>query len=283
MAKVFTIENRKGGVSKTTTSVTLAVGLAERLRAQDGRVLIVDVDPQGHAARALGLKPSGECISNVLTGQGTLKDNILSADRSKEGGPARPNLFVLPASDRLKEAKEELVATWAAQSVVRRLGGRNKKQEADDDSLIMLLEDKLGPAKKVFDYILIDCPPTLDMLQQAVHYFADYAIVPVRMDFLGVSATGQHTENILEDQAAGIDIKIFAVIPTFVEARLNLTRAMMAQLVEKYGRLVVKGIPSTVKIAEAVAADGLTILEYAPESLASVAYQELVDRMISQR
>ena len=281
-AKVFTVENRKGGVGKTTTTVTLGVGLARRLQQNGGgNVLIVDLDAQGDAARGLGLDPGNRCISHVLLGDGgldPLRANVMPADRASSGGPARPNLFILPATDRLSEAKEDILtelAILAARSLRQRWSEGNRH-------LVNVLDEKLGLAKKAFDYIIIDCPPTLDMLQQAVHQYANYAVVPVKVDFHGASATGRHTSNILEDQAAGIDIKISAVVPTFVNARHNLTKAMMLNLIQTYGvQVVTKAIPNTVRVAEAPASGGLTILEYMPDSPASTAYEDLVDRVYS--
>lgn len=277
-AKVFTVENRKGGVSKTTTAVTVAAGLAERIRTNGGRVLLVDLDAQGDASRALGIEPNGRCISYVLTGEGTIKDNIKGADRQLTGGPHRPNLFILPASDRLRTAKEELLAGIAS-SVAARIATRTYDPKKSDD-ITTVLNNRLEVARQLFDYIIVDCPPTLDILQEAVHEFADYAIVPVKMDFLGTSATGRHTGNILADQDKGIDIKIFAVLPTFVDARLTLTKAMMEQLTKKYGRLVCKPVPPTIKVAEATA-EGKTIMEYLPDSAAAEAYRYLIDRVLS--
>lgn len=279
-AKVYTVENRKGGVGKTTTAVTLAVGLARRLNQDGGgNVLLIDLDPQGDAARGLGLEPNGRCVSNVLTGNGSvelLRANVLSADRSASGGPARPNLYVLPASDRLSEAKEDILTEFAL------LAARSmrSKQGNPDRHLMYILDEKLHLAKQAFAYIVIDCPPTLDLLQQAVHQYAHYAVVPVKVDFHGASATGRHTSNIVQDQAEGIDITIAAVVPTFVNARHNLTKSMMQSIIKTYGRqIVTKAIPNTVRVAEAPASGGLTILEYDPESPAAVAYQDLVDRI----
>lgn len=281
-AKVFTVENRKGGVGKTTTAVTLGVGLARRLQQNGGgNVLIVDLDAQGDAARGLGLDPGNRCISHVLLGDGSvapLRANVMPADRAKSGGPARPNLFILPATDRLSEAKEDILTELAL------LAARSLRQRWSDGNrhLVNVLDEKLGLAKKAFAYIVIDCPPTLDMLQQAVHQYAHYAVVPVKVDFHGASATGRHTSNILEDQAAGIDIKISAVVPTFVNARHNLTKAMMMNLIRTYGgQVVTKAIPNTVRVAEAPASGGLTILEYMPDSPAAIAYEDLVDRVYS--
>jgi chromosome partitioning protein len=281
-AKVFTVENRKGGVGKTTTTVTLGVGLARRLQQNGGgNVLILDLDAQGDAARGLGLDPGDRCISNVLLGDGgldALPANVMPADRAGRGGPARPNLFILPATDRLSEAKEDILTELAI------LAARSLRQRWSDGNrhLVNVLDEKLGLAKKAFAYIVIDCPPTLDMLQQAVHQYANYAVVPVKVDFHGASATGRHTSNILEDQAAGIDIKISAVVPTFVNARHNLTKAMMLNLIQTYGgQVVTKAIPNTVRVAEAPASGGLTILEYMPDSPAATAYEDLVDRVYS--
>ncbi len=290
MTKIFTIENRKGGVGKTTTAVTLAVGLASRLLADAigdpktaGKVLLIDMDAQGDSARALGLIPNGRCISNILAGDGSvdeLRQNVMPADRSSDGGPDRPNLFIIPASDALSDAKEDLIAEFTMLAA-RQLRGRQKGQEGR--SLVTVLDDKLAAAKQVFEYIIIDCPPTLDLLQQAVHQFADEAIVPVKVDFHGASATGRHTANILEDQADGIDIKIAAVVPTFVDMRSNLTKAMLKSIIDTYGRTVCRPIPNTVKVAEAPARGGMTVIEYMPSSPAAIAYSELTDRIYAMR
>lgn len=279
-AKVFTVENRKGGVGKTTTAVTLGVGLAQRLHQNGGgNVLIVDMDAQGDAARGLGLEAGERCVSYVLLGDGSLEPlraNVMPADRSSNGGPARPNLFILPATDRLSEAKEDILTEFAL------LAARSMRNRwlSEERHLVNVLNEKMGLAKQAFEYIIIDCPPTLDMLQQAVHQYADYAIVPVKVDFHGASATGRHTTNILQDQAAGIDIRISAVVPTFVNARHNLTKAMMMNLIRTYGsKVVTKAIPNTVRVAEAPASGGLTILEYMPDSPAAIAYGDLVNRI----
>jgi len=204
---------------------------------------------------------------------------VMAADRTDSGGLSRPNLYVLPASDRLSEAKEDILTEFAL------LAARSMRSRQPGESryLVDILNEKLGLAKQAFSYIIMDCPPTLDLFQQAVHQYADYAIVPVKVDFHGASATGRHTSNIIQDQADGIDITIAAIVPTFVNARHNLTKSMMNELTRVYGKQVIsQPIPNTVRVAEAPASGGQTILEYMPDSVAAKAYQNLVDRIYAQ-
>lgn len=272
-AKVFAIVNRKGGVAKTTTAVTLAHGLSKRT---EGHVLIVDLDPQGNVAHSLGLKIGGYDVSHVLTGEIAAEQAILHADRSGEGGPDRPNLWVLPASDALADAKLSLVANAALSSVMDQFGGNSRRAVPTSK----LLETYLAKAVATFDYIILDCPPSLDMLGTAIYHFADEAIVPVKVDFLGVGGTARHTQNIIDAQARGIDIAIKLIVPTFVRNREVLARQMMEALRDSYGAArVAEPIPQAVVVEQAPAAGGLTIFEYAPDSTAGKAYWQLVEKV----
>ena len=101
-AKVYAVVNRKGGVGKTTTAVTLAHGLAHGLAQKiegRGHVLIVDLDPQGNVSHSLGLRSNGRDLAAVLTGEVKAEEAIIRADRSEDNGSHRPNLWVLPSSD----------------------------------------------------------------------------------------------------------------------------------------------------------------------------------------
>jgi chromosome partitioning protein len=278
-ARVFAVVNRKGGVGKTTTAVTLAHGLAQKLSGR-GHVLIVDLDPQGNVVHSLGLSPNGQDLASVLTGDVPVEKAILHADRSKSGGPSRPNLWVLPASDSLADAKLTLVANAALSSVLDQFGGQSRKVVPTNQ----LLETHLAKAASAFDYIILDCPPSLDMLGTAVYYFADEAIVPVKVDYLGVGGAARHTQNIIDAQAKGIDIKVGIIVPTFVRMREILARQMLEALVESYGRSrVTAPIPQSVVIEQSPAAGGLTIFEYAPDSAPSEAYWRLVEKVYDER
>lgn len=277
-AKVLAVVNRKGGVAKTTTAVTLAHGLAMKISeaGKTGSVLIIDLDPQGNSAMSLGIDPQGICISDLLTGQSDLQDVVLSTDRSEEGGPERPNLYLIPSSDRLADVKVELVANAAVAGVMRQM----TRRRGDDVGLDEILGARLQRALDVFEYIILDCPPTLDLLQEAVYRFADGAIVPVKVDYLGAAGAARHTQGILEAQADGIDIRVEVVVPTFVRPRQVLARQMLATLRETYGaQRVSEPIPASVRVEEAPAAGGLTIFEYAPDSKPAEAYWQLVEKV----
>jgi len=293
---VFTVENRKGGCGKTTTAVTIAVELAARLaeNSQD-RVLLIDLDPQGDAARALGMDAQDRCVSRILDGTGAFKDNIMPA--TPNGSYQRGELYVLPASDRLSDTKARLIgepatkyaAEIAAQAVLAGFSGdRNQSQSFTVDpgaarrDAINLFQERLADLKNLFRYIILDCPPTLDIFQQAVHEFADYAVVPVKLEYLSTSATGRHTDNILADQASGINIRIAAIVPTFVDPRLLIVRETYNELLQKYSRAVMKPIARTTRIEQATQ-DGLTIIEADPNSRAAKAYRYLVDKLMEKR
>lgn len=293
---VFTVENRKGGCGKTTTAVTIAIELATRLRENpDDRVLLIDLDAQGDAARALGLNAGGRCVSYILDGSGDFKENIMSG--SADNLPDRGELYVLPASDRLSDVKARLIgepatrhaAEIAAQAVLAGFSsGPNQSKGFVVDpgaarrEAISLFQERLAPLKQLFRYIVLDCPPTLDMFQQAVHEFADYAVVPVKMEYLSTSATGRHTDNILDDQAKGINIRIAAVVPTFVDPRLTIVRETYDELLQKYGRVVCKPVARTTRIEQSTQ-DGMTIIETDPGSRAAKAYKYLVDKLMEKK
>ena len=274
-AKIYAVVNRKGGVGKTTTAVTLGHGLARMIEGR-GHVLIVDLDPQGNVATSLGLAPNGKDMAGVLTGEVPVEEAILHADRGQANGPTRPNLWVLPASDALADAKLSLVTNAALSSVLDQFGGRTAPVVPTNQ----LLQTYLAKAVATFDYVILDCPPSLDMLGTAVYHFADEAIVPVKVDYLGVGGTARHTQDIIQAQARGIDIRVGVIVPTFVRAREILARQMLQALIESYGRSrVAVPIPQSVVIEQAPAAGGLTIFEYAADSVPAKAYWRLVEKV----
>lgn len=293
--RIFAVINRKGGVAKTTTAVHLAHGLSRRLLERvtvkgmsaeekgrylqignryfeiKGHVLLIDLDPQGSCAQALGVDPGAADIGEFLVGRQGVREALISADRPQDGLP-RPNLWLMPSSDNLAAAKIELVNRSFSQAM---MGG-------NPNGLTTLLDEKLGPIAGRFRYIIIDCPPTLDALSRAVYQFADAAIVPVKPDYLSTSGAGRHVSDVRQAQMAGIDIKIHTIVPTFYVQQQRLDRDMVALLEEWYGKPVIsEPIPRSQKVAEAPATSGQTLFEFdlKRESPATVAYHRLVERI----
>lgn len=300
--RVLAIVNRKGGVAKTTTAINLAHGLSRKLlrrvndkdisQIQDqsqlfqfadktyyilGHVLLIDFDAQGHCARGLGIHNRSADIGEVLLQQQHLSEAVISADRSNEGYP-RPNLWLLPSSDNLERAKEAL-RNYSSRNLLSEMGVPTQ-MPGNDYALLRILEDRLTLALQRFDYIIIDCPPSLDAFTQAVYQFSDSAIVPVKPDYFSLDGMGQHISNITEAQLRGIDIHIHTIVPTFNVKRHRLDRQMMEELVKRHGEKVSKPIPRSQAVAEAPAYQQ-TIFEYDPRYLnpATQAYQALVDRV----
>lgn len=290
--KVLAVVNRKGGVAKTTTAINLAHGLSRKLmrrvaaadleKIEDvhnlfhykdkqyyllGHVLLIDFDPQGHCARGLGIDPGRADIGEVLLEQQHLTEAVISADRSEEGYP-RPNLWLLPSSDNLENAKDILRLQTMSLPTKRNYG------------LLRVLSDRLDLAIERFTFVIMDCPPALDAFTQAVYQFADAAIVPVKPDYFSMAGTGQHLSNIFDAQVRGIDIKIQTIVPTFNVKRQLLDKKMVEELQEKYGNVVSAPIPRSQLVAEAPSFQQ-TIFEFDSRLMnpATIAYQELVDRV----
>ena len=266
-AKIYAVTNRKGGVGKTTTSVTLAHGLALKLSKNGGgRVLIVDVDPQGNVAPSLGVMPKDKTLSHFLLHDYTKPSEVIVAADRKDEGFNRPGLFIVPSDDSLADAKQELIN--------RAVLGR--RATPIKDVFVTAFADLID----MFTYIIIDCPPSLDTFRDAVYNFADACIVPVEASYLAAIGTQRQTEDILDAHDAGQDIVIECVVPTKYQRREILANKVLDDLRSQYGKkYVAEPIPDTVEIEKAPALGGLTIFEHAPRCDAAKAYGKLVERI----
>ncbi len=280
--RIFAVVNQKGGVGKTTTSITVAYELARLCRqdpqpgAPSEHVLIVDFDSQGNCAHALGVAPNGKNLANVLLGNGSVRDNLINVDRRDDGLP-RPNLWLLPSDQQLAAVKTRLIMREAVQSAMSMM---ELDQSQEQVPIVEVMRAEIGPIAGRFAYVLIDCPPSHDAFMNAVYNLVQAAIVPVKVDYLSTVGAAQNIENIRKAQMSGINVRIHTVVPTFYVQRQVQDNMMLEALQNAYGiRTVAEPIPRSQPVAEASASGGMTLQEYAPDSPATQAYRKLAERL----
>ncbi len=242
------IFNHKGGTGKTTTSVSIAAGLA----AKGYKVLLVDTDSQGNVAVSLGVKAEKTLYHCLVMG---LRPQDVAVK-------IRENLDLLPSNETLAAA--ELY-----------LAGRQNRDR--------VLKERLAAAQSHYDVILLDCSPSLSLLNQNALVFADGILVPVACDFLSLVGVRQVIKTVKNvNSLLHHPVQIYGVLPTFYDARARICRDAWGTMKEHFGERCFQPIRSTTKIKEAPA-QGRTIFEYAPDSHAAADYQAVVDRIITGR
>jgi len=237
--------NHKGGTGKTTTSVSLAAGLA----ARGLRVLLVDTDSQGNVSVSLGVKPE-KTLYHVL---------VMGLRPEQAAVRVRPNLDLVPSNETLAAA--ELY-----------LAGRQNRDR--------ILRERLAPAYEGYDVVLLDCSPSLSLLNQNALVAADGIIVPVACDFLSLVGVRQVIKTVKNvNSLLHHPVQIHGVLPTFYDARARICRDAVDALREHFGDRVLPPIRSATRLKEAPA-QGKTIFEFAPESNAAEDYQRIVDLLV---
>jgi chromosome partitioning protein len=287
---VIAVTNNKGGVGKTTTAVQYAHLIA--LAKPKSRVLLIDLDPQSHIARSLGVSHllpdrGGYGVENVLLGQ-PLQDNLLSprdlvseflsssyrteyaldTEMTRMLVNGRRNLYVLPSSARLELITEEL--NRKAISRLARSEGFNLDTLLTDSlsQPLSTYSDKLSQLLTPgFDYVVIDCPPKLDVLKAAVYNFADIAVVPIKMDALSFDGAQRHTDQLAtmrQEEPKLVRTRLHTVLPTMMPPRKQLhVSDVYEAMVQFYGATTVaEPVMELVEVKEAPA-NGLTLYEYA--------------------
>lgn len=251
VTRIYTLVNQKGGVGKTTTSINLGAYLA--LFGQ--RVLIVDLDPQANATSCLGVDKSnvaGGTYEALLDGA-SASSLILMNEKLK--------LALLPSSPALAGAEVELVDELGRES---------------------LLKKALEPLIGRYDYILIDCPPSLGLLTvNGLVAARDGVIVPVQCEYLALEGLGALTQTIERVRSALFpDLRVRGVVLTMFDPRTNLSTDVVREVNRHFPNLVFKSIiPRSVRLAEAPSY-GLPISAYAPGSVGAQAYEALAKELL---
>ncbi|HNB40185.1 MAG TPA: ParA family protein [Anaerolineales bacterium] len=251
MTKIYTLVNQKGGVGKTTSTINLAAYLAKLGQ----RVLVVDLDPQANATSCLGvdkLLVEGSTY-DALLGEDDIFPFILLNERLQ--------LSLLPSSPSLAGAEVELVDELARESRLRKA---------------------LLKVASRYDYVLIDCPPSLGLLTvNGLMAAIDGVVVPVQCEYLALEGLGQLTETIERVRAALFpDLKVRGVILTMFDNRTNLSADVVREVNKHFPNQVFKSIiPRNIRLAEAPSY-GLPISEYAPNSPGADAYETLAKELL---
>jgi chromosome partitioning protein len=252
MSHIYTLVNQKGGVGKTTTAINIAAYLAQ----MDQRVLVIDLDPQANATSCLGV--------DKRTVQGSTYEALL--DEEIQGSwilyNERLNLSLLPSSPSLAGAEVELVEQF----------GREFR-----------LRNALNSLHEKYDYILIDCPPSLGLLTvNGLIAALDGVLVPVQCEYLALEGLGQLTQTIQRIQSALFpDLRVRGVILTMFDPRTNLSNDVVKEVNSHFPGQVFKSIvPRSIRLAEAPSY-GLPISAYAPASTGAQAYQALAKELLN--
>jgi chromosome partitioning protein len=251
LARIIAITNQKGGVGKTTTAINLAAALA----ASDVRVLVIDCDPQGNTTSGLGVQKTDgmPTVYDVLVDGKEIRHAICKTEMD--------GLEILPADKNLIGVNLELVNTDDRESILRH---------------------HLGRIKKDYAFILIDCPPALDLLTLNALMAADSVLIPIQCEFFaleGVSGLMDTIERVRE--AFGHPVKIEGILLTMYDERTNLARQVAADLREFFKDEVFRTvIPRNIRLAEAPS-HGKPILLYDPGSRGSEAYIQLAKEILT--
>jgi len=253
--RTIAIANQKGGCGKTTTAVNLAAALAEK----GNRILIVDLDPQGHATIGLGCEPDGldKTIYDALTNPQVSISRIVT-------GTNIEGLKLAPSNVLLSGAELELSS----------VAGRH-----------LVLGEQLRTVSGEYDICVIDCPPSLGLLTLNALVASTDVIVPVQVNYYAMEGLKQllETANVIRVHFHPCSVKILGLLLTFVENRIIFSRQIQQQMREYFGDLVFDTvIHRTVRLAEAPSA-GESVLTYAPQSRGAAEYMALAEEVIEGR
>ena len=250
MGKVSAIANQKGGVGKTTTSINLSACLAEKGK----RVLLIDTDPQGNSTSGFGIDKNelDNTIYELILGECSISDCIIKN--------VIENVSVLPSNVNLAAAEIELI-------------GVDKKE--------YILKNEVDYIKDDYDYIIIDCPPSLNMLTINSMTTADSVLVPIQCEYYALEGLSQliHTVNLVKERLNS-DLDMEGVVFTMYDSRTNLSMQVVENVKANLSQRVYKTlIPRNIRLAEAPSY-GMPINKYDGRSAGAEAYMNLAEELI---
>ncbi len=250
MSRVIAVLNQKGGVGKTTSTINIAAALAR----EDKTVLVIDLDPQANATSGLGIDK--EQIQNSV--YEVLVSGVPAADAIIETRIS--GLYILPAKTTLAAAEQELVAVMSRESV---------------------LKQSLG--NLAFDYVFIDCPPSLGLLSINALTVAESVLIPVQTEFYALEGLGLLMQTIQRVQAGlNPDLKLLGIVMTMVDARNSLSAQVILEVKKHFGDYVFQTfIPRNVRLAEAPSF-GKTVFEHDKWSKGARAYKALAKEILTR-
>ena len=250
--RILTVSNQKGGVGKTTTTVNLAAALAR----SGARVLVIDLDPQGNASTALGVEHRAETPSvyDVIVNEGDIADVV-------QQSPEFPDLFCVPATIHLAGAEIELVSLVA----------REQRLRTQLDAYLSSTE----AAGERFDYVFIDCPPSLGLLTINAFVAAGEVLIPIQCEYYALEGLSQLLRNIqLIEKHLNPKLQVSSILLTMYDGRTNLAQQVVADVREHFPAEALRTlIPRSVRISEAPGY-GQTVISYDTNSPGSISYLE---------